>query len=128
MEDTCLCFTALGGLPGPYIKHFLDRIGHSGLNRMLRGFEDKGAYALCTFAYCGGVDEEPMVFAGRTEGTIVEARQSGEGPVFGWDPIFEPKGFAETYAEMDKEVKNRISHRRKALELVKAHLRKVLGE
>lgn len=95
---------------------------------MLQGFEDKSAYALCTFAYCGGVDEEPAVFAGRTEGTIVEARQRGEGPSFGWDPIFEPKGFAETYAEMDKEVKNGISHRRKALELLKVYLGKTLAK
>ena len=45
------------------------------------------------------------------------------GPTnFGWDPIFQPDGFKETYAEMDKDVKNSISHRYKALEKLKAHL------
>ena len=38
---------------------------------------------------------------------------------FGWDPVFQPKGFQETYAEMDKAVKNTISHR-PALAIVQA--------
>ena len=54
VEDTCLCFNAYGGLPGPYIKWFLQRLGHEGLNKMLAGFEDKSAYAQCTFAYTPG--------------------------------------------------------------------------
>lgn len=53
-EDTALCFEALGGLPGPYIKYFLEKLGHKGINDMLVGFESKKAWALCTFAYCAG--------------------------------------------------------------------------
>ncbi len=34
-EDTCLCFNALNGLPGPYIKWFLEKTGHDGLNKLL---------------------------------------------------------------------------------------------
>ena len=45
---------------------------------------------------------------GRTEGRIVPARGSGN---FGWDAVFQPDGFDTTYAEMDKAVKNTISHR-----------------
>ena len=45
---------------------------------------------------------------GRTHGLIVPARGDLE---FGWDPIFQPDGFDLTFAEMDKEVKNTISHR-----------------
>jgi hypothetical protein len=48
------------------------------------------------------------VFVGRTDGRIVPARGDNQ---FGWDPVFEPEGFGETYAEMDKGVKNTISHR-----------------
>ncbi len=49
-----------------------------------------------------------MTFVGRTPGRIVPAR----GPTdFGWDPVFEPDGFDQTYAELDKNVKNTISHR-----------------
>uniref|UniRef100_A0A8R1EA23 Inosine triphosphate pyrophosphatase n=1 Tax=Caenorhabditis japonica TaxID=281687 RepID=A0A8R1EA23_CAEJA len=40
---------------------------------------------------------------------------------FGWDPCFQPEGFTETFGEMDKCVKNGISHRAKALELLKEH-------
>ena len=44
VEDTCLCFHAMKGLPGPYIKWFLDKLGHDGLNKMLQGFDDYSAY------------------------------------------------------------------------------------
>ena len=67
VEDTCLCFNALNGLPGPYIKWFLEKVGHDGLNKMLVGFEDKTAYALCTFTYSAGPDHAPVVFEGRTD-------------------------------------------------------------
>jgi inosine triphosphate pyrophosphatase len=54
-----------------------------------------------------------LLFIGRCEGTIVAPR--GEN-MFGWDPIFQPKGYTQTFAEMDLEEKNKISHRGKALE------------
>ncbi|KAJ1561874.1 hypothetical protein HK405_002275 [Cladochytrium tenue] len=114
-EDTCLCFNALGGLPGPYIKWFLDKLGHDGLNRMLHGFEDRSGYALCTFAYCPGPGRPVTLFEGRTDGRIVPARAAVDRPVFGWDPVFQPDGFDSTYAEMDPAVKNSISHRYRAL-------------
>ncbi|KAJ5373597.1 Ham1-like protein [Penicillium concentricum] len=109
-EDTALEFHALKGLPGPYIKYFMENVGHEGLNKMLDGFEDRTGEAVCTFAFCRGPGEEPIVFQGRTEGTIVRPR----GPAkFGWDAIFEYNG--KTYAEMDKDEKNEVSHRGKAL-------------
>ena len=99
-EDTALEFTALNGLPGPYIKSFLDSIGHVGLNNLLVAYEDKSATAVCTFCYCEGPGAEPVLFQGKTEGRIVQARGPG---TFGWDPVFEFEG--ETYAEMSKERK-----------------------
>ncbi|GLJ25131.1 hypothetical protein SUGI_0480640 [Cryptomeria japonica] len=118
VEDTCLCFNALKGIPGPYIKWFLEKIGHEGLNNLLHAYEDKSAYALCIFSLSLGPDSEPLSFVGKTEGKIVQPRGP---PNFGWDPIFQPDGYTETYAEMPKEEKNKISHRRKALDNVKAH-------
>lgn len=56
-EDTALCFEALNGLPGPYIKHFLAALGYEGLNNLLTGFPTKAAWALCTFAYSAGPGE-----------------------------------------------------------------------
>lgn len=41
---------------------------------------------------------------------------------FGWDPVFEPEGFGETYAEMDKDVKNTISHRYRSLDKLRSYL------
>lgn len=118
VEDTCLCFNALKGLPGPYIKWFLEKIGHEGLNNLLKAYEDKSAFAMCIFSLALGPEEEPITFVGKTAGKIVPAR----GPAdFGWDPVFQPDGFEQTYAEMPKSEKNEISHRGRALALVKEH-------
>ena len=108
------------------LSRFLDKLGHAGLNSLLAGHADKSAYAQCTFAYVHKLGDEPVLFDGRCPGRIVEAR-SGAGKPFGWDPIFEPEEGQEegeqagrhTFAEMDKAVKNRISHRARALALVK---------
>jgi len=54
-----------------------------------------------------------VLYKGITEGDIVEPRGTRE---FGWDPCFQPKGYEQTYAEMPKDEKNKISHRRKALD------------
>ncbi|XP_009271598.1 PREDICTED: inosine triphosphate pyrophosphatase [Aptenodytes forsteri] len=113
VEDTCLCFNALGGLPGPYIKWFLEKLKPEGLYKLLAGFEDKSAYALCTFAFSTGNPEEPVkLFKGQTHGLIVEPRGPRD---FGWDPCFQPDGYNQTYAELPKAVKNLISHRYRAL-------------
>ncbi len=79
---------------------------------MLNGFEDRSAYAQTVVAYTTGMDKKIHVFEGRTDGHIVKAR----GPLdFGWDPIFEPhEGNGMTYAEMEKNAKNLLSHRGKA--------------
>ncbi|KAJ9518499.1 hypothetical protein QJQ45_018589 [Haematococcus lacustris] len=119
VEDTSLCFNALGGLPGPYIKWFLDKTGHEGLNNLLMAYEDKTAYAQCIFGYMSGPEDEPAIFVGRTDGRIVPAR----GPSnFGWDPVFEAEGTGQTYAEMDVMQKNKISHRYRALDKLRQHL------
>ncbi|KAF8227612.1 Ham1-like protein [Tricholoma matsutake] len=124
-EDTALCFAALNGLPGPYIKYFLEGLGHQGLNDLLTGFPTKAAWALCTFAYSAGPGSEPILFEGRTDGKIVPARGD---PVFGWDPVFEPDGVGQTYAEMDPVEKNKISHRFQALTKLREYLQSLPAE
>ncbi|RDA82902.1 hypothetical protein CP532_4779 [Ophiocordyceps camponoti-leonardi (nom. inval.)] len=129
VEDTALCFTALGSLPGPYMfvescpagssrlifsKHFLTAIGHDGLNNLLAAYADKSAEAVCTFGFSAGPNQKPMIFQGRCPGNIVPPR----GPArFGWDPVFEYQG--QTFAEMDASQKNSVSHRARALEMLK---------
>ncbi|KIJ57139.1 hypothetical protein M422DRAFT_57575 [Sphaerobolus stellatus SS14] len=118
-EDTALCFKALNGLPGAYIKWFLAELGHDGLNTLLEGFPTKEAWALCTFAYCPGPGQEVIIFEGKTDGKIVPPR----GPTnFGWDPIFEAENTGKTYAELPSEVKNKISHRYRALSKLREYL------
>ena len=119
VEDTSLCFNALNGLPGVYIKWFLDKTGHVGLNNLLAAYDDKSAYAQCIFSFSLGPDHEPITFTGKTFGKIVPARGSLD---FGWDPIFEPDGYDKTYAELSKEIKNTISHRYRSLDLLRNYL------
>lgn len=119
VEDTCLAYKAFNDLPGPYIKWFVNGVGLQGLVDMLYKFEDKGAKAVCTFGYCEGPGKEVKLFQGITHGNIVQSRGHQN---FGWDSIFEPEGFKETYAELDKAVKNTISHRFKALDKFRSFL------
>ena len=61
-------------------KTFMESLGHEGLNKMLDGFDDRSAEAVCTFAYSAGPGHEPVLFQGRTDGKLVASR----GPtVFG---------------------------------------------
>lgn len=85
---------------------------------MLAGFENKSATAVCTFAYSPGGNGDVILFQGKTEGNIVTPRGPRD---FGWDPCFEPNGFDKTYAELPKDVKNSISHRYKALDMLKEY-------
>jgi inosine triphosphate pyrophosphatase len=119
VEDTSLCFNALGGMPGPYIKWFQDKIGLEGLNNLLMAYTDKRAVAKCIFGYKKNKEDHIHIFIGKVNGHIVDVR----GPLhFGWDPIFLPDGYNQTFAEMDSDTKNKISHRYKALQLVKDFL------
>lgn len=74
VEDTCLIFNALSSgkagapeLPGPYIKWFLKGMGTENLPKLLDGFKDKSAQAVCTFAFSAGPGHAPMLFQGRTD-------------------------------------------------------------
>ena len=120
-EDTSLCFRALHGLPGPYIKWFLDKCGHEGLNDMIAFSDDKAAYAQTVVAFCAGPGKPVATFDGRTEGRIVPPRGRRD---FGWDPIFSPdEGNGLTYAEMTKEGKDAISHRQRAFSLLRSYFK-----
>ncbi|KAG1805389.1 inosine triphosphate pyrophosphatase-like protein [Suillus variegatus] len=124
-EDTALCFVAYDGLPGPYIKHFMKHsVTKVGLNNMLVGFPTKDAYALCTFAYSAGPGTEPILFEGRTDGTIVPARGTRRFRAlsFFFAPLFKILKLGRSYAEMSKEQKNVISHRYLALVKLRVYL------
>ena len=122
VEDTSLCFSALDGLPGPYIKWFLESIGNVGLCNMLAAYNDKSAYAMCKVSFSPGPSFEPVVFCGKVYGEIVRPTDSLE-EAFGWDPIFLPSGYEETFSEMSTEEKNKISHRSNALAMFQSYVK-----
>ena len=110
VEDTSLCFNSLNGLPGPYIKSFIKQIGLLNCYKLLSDFTDKSAYALTSICYIN--KEKIQIIKGITNGVICLPKSKGN--TFGWDPIFKPEGFEETYDEMTIKQKNEISHRSKA--------------
>jgi len=120
VEDTSLHCAGLKGLPGPYIKHFIAALGPAGIFRMASAFGDTRATARTTLAYCLA-DGEVLTVQGEASGTLVEPRGASG---FGFDPSFLPDGEKKTFGEMSAHEKNKISHRRRALEA----LRKVLLE
>lgn len=101
VEDVALCFTALGGLPGPFIKFFVDAPnGLENLCRMLDGFSDRSAVAECVYGYYDG--NEVTLLRGKLEGEIAQHPLGDAG--FGWDKIFEPVGYGgRTRAELTPE-------------------------
>ena len=114
VEDTSLCFNAYGGLPGPYIKYFLKSIKQEGLYKMACAFEDHSAYAQSIFGLLKNGNSEPHLFIGKTDGEIVSPRGQKNFGLSGWDPCFKPNCSSKTYAEMEEDEKNKISHRGKS--------------
>lgn len=112
VEDTSLQFNALGGMPGPYIKWFQEKLKSDGLYNLLTAYEDKSAVCVCTLAFCPYPHADPVLFTGKTHGKIVEPKP-GRG--FGWDSIFVPDGVDEPFSCMSTEAKNSLSHRGKAV-------------
>jgi non-canonical purine NTP pyrophosphatase (RdgB/HAM1 family) len=118
VEDTSLHLECLKGLPGTLIKWFLQTIGNKGLAQLAEKLGNDNAEAVTMIGYAKSQDEMQF-FEGRVKGKIVKPR--GENK-FGWDPIFIPNGYDQTFAEMGAEEKNRISMRRMALNKLKEFL------
>ena len=119
VEDSGLLFNAWDGLPGSLIKWFECTVGCEGILKMLRGFEDRNAKAVCCFAIHDG--KNIRIARGEIEGTIATKIRGDNG--FGWDVFFVPHGYKRTFAEMSSEEKNAISHRKKALDNLKVLLK-----
>jgi len=119
VEDTSLYIDCLNGLPGPLIKWFLQTIGNGGLYEIAKNM-GREAEAKTIIGYARS-EKEIYFFEGTVSGKIVEPKGDSN---FGWDPIFQPERFSESFAEMSKEQKNKISMRRKALEKLKVFLEK----
>jgi XTP/dITP diphosphohydrolase len=125
-DDSGICVDVLGGAPGLYAARYAGRHGDSAANNAkllheLAGvpMEKRSAYFIAVLVVLRHADDPaPLVAEGRWHGRILEAPR-GEGG-FGYDPLFLPAGHELGAAELDPAVKNRLSHRGQALEVLKA--------
>ena len=120
VEDLSLEIEGMNGMPGPLIKWFLKSVGIEGVVKMAKMFGNQKATARLTLGFSNKLGENKF-FEGIVKGKIVEPRGESD---FGWDSIFVPDGFDKTFAEMGMEEKNKISHRKIALEKLKEYLNK----
>jgi XTP/dITP diphosphohydrolase len=128
-DDSGIEVKALGGAPGIYAARWAgpEKDFRVAMERVERELAAAGAGApdqRCanfTCALClASPDESYHIFLGRVFGTLVWPPRGERG--FGYDPIFVPDGYAETFGEMDPAEKHRISHRAAAFARLVAHL------
>ena len=115
-DDSGLCVEALDGEPGVYSARYAGEHGDDDANNDLllsrmEGKEDRRASFVCALAlkFPG---KKPYIAEGSCPGTILHKRQGTGG--FGYDPLFLYEPMGKTYAEMNAEEKNEISHRARA--------------
>ena len=122
-DDSGLEVDALDGAPGVYSARYSGGGPEANMEKLLHnltGESERSAQFRTVIALLIG--EETQLFEGIVRGAIIEERR-GEGG-FGYDPIFVPEGYEHTFAELGSEVKNHISHRAKAVELLAQYLNK----
>ena len=121
LDDSGLFIEALRGFPGVYSAYVYKTLGIGGILKLLAGESNRRAYFKSVIAYWNG---ELHVFTGRVDGEITTEPKGSGG--FGFDPIFKPRGFDKTFAEMTTNEKNRISHRGRALKAFASWLKENL--
>ena len=122
-DDTGLEVDALGGEPGVYSARYAGESNDSEANMRkllinLTGKTDRNAQFRTVIALI--IDGEEKLFDGVVRGAIAEQRMGTAG--FGYDPIFVPEGFAESFAQMPAEQKNSMSHRARAAAALNEYL------
>ncbi|MGA8665107.1 MAG: non-canonical purine NTP pyrophosphatase [Thermoplasmata archaeon] len=113
VEDSGLFIPSLNGFPGVYSAHFLETWGFGPMFELLRT-RSRGAY----FETVAGLRKgaRTWTFSGEVRGSIAP-RARGQGG-FGYDPIFIPRGWDRTFAQVPDDAKNEISHRARAMRKV----------
>ena len=120
-DDSGLEVDALDGAPGIYSARYSGGGSEANMDKLLHNLtekSDRGAQFRTVIALLIG--EETQLFEGIVRGSIIEERRGEAG--FGYDPIFVPDGYEQTFAQLGNEVKNRISHRAKAVEQLVRYL------
>ncbi|WP_394337829.1 RdgB/HAM1 family non-canonical purine NTP pyrophosphatase [Chryseobacterium pennae] len=116
-DDSGLVVESLDGRPGIFSARYAgDHDFAKNIEKVLeemKGVENRKAYFVTVLCY---YDENgPQYFEGRVHGNLLTENKGFKG--FGYDPIFVPEGYDRTFAEMDPADKNKISHRKQALDL-----------
>lgn len=123
-DDSGLLVNALNGEPGVYSARYAGPDKNDDNNMMLllnrlASYKDRSAEFQTVITYIDPKGEIEQ-FKGIVEGSITVKKRGHNG--FGYDPIFQPAGYDQTFAELPQEVKNRISHRAIAVKKLLAHL------
>lgn len=128
-DDSGICVEALGGAPGVYTADWAETPTGRDWMLAMQKVEDKlqalgpdasrRAEFVCTLALVWP-DGREETFEGRIPGTLTWPPRGTLG--FGYDPVFVPEGYSQTFAEMDPAEKHAISHRAKAFAKLKAAL------
>ncbi len=127
-DDSGLCVPALGGAPGLYSARYAGSHGDATANNAkllheLDGLpqDKREAFFICVLVLLQHADDPtPLVVEGRWHGRVLETPRGVGG--FGYDPLFLPAGQLTSAAELDPALKNRLSHRGRALAQLHARL------
>lgn len=115
-DDTGLEVEALNNEPGVYSARYAGEAkdAQANMNKLLlnlKNIENRKARFRTVIALI--LDGKEYIFDGEVKGTIIKEKKGGAG--FGYDPIFLPLGYEKTFAELDLQIKNKISHRANAV-------------
>ncbi len=122
-EDTGFEVDALGGEPGIYAARYAGEEKNAEANmalvlKKMKGVEERTAKFRTVIALV--LDKEEYTFEGILKGTISTQKMGTNG--FGYDPLFIPDGYSQSFGQIDVNVKNAISHRAKAVNQLKKFL------
>lgn len=116
-DDSGLCVNALNGRPGIYSARYAENF-QKAMTKILQQLEkvnisDRGAKFVCCLSLAS---QEGIIanFIGEIQGTIASKIIGSNG--FGYDSIFIPNGYQNTFGELGSDIKNRLSHRKEALQ------------
>jgi len=125
-DDTGLEVAALNGEPGVYSARYAgeQRNAEDNMNLLLDNLVDKtDRTAQFKTVIALNLNGQQHLFTGIAKGKITTEKSGNQG--FGYDPIFQPEDFKETFAELSLEIKNKISHRGKATQLLITFLNQI---
>lgn len=125
-DDTGLEIEALNGAPGVYSARFAgpQRLANDNMKKVLsqlNEINDRSARFRTVISLI--IDGKEVQFEGIVDGEITVERSGADG--FGYDPIFKPLGYQQTFAEMNMNEKNKISHRAHAVQKLVEYLNKL---